>query len=400
MTHREMPLLHIADIRISNVDKKTRMHEQSVRLVNYTDVYYGDRITPDSNLMRASASRDQVRNFGLKSGDVLITKDSELANDIGVPALIEHATHEMVCGYHLAMLRPRQEIVLSRYLYWLLNSACVRSQMEIAATGITRFGLRAEAIKRIKVTVLPHSEQLQIADYLDASTSHIDDAIAAKTQLKKLLIQRRSRLPEVALEIMRASEQMVPLKYLVVESNLRSDSRASRTLLSVSIHNGVVPRNDEYASAAPPEALARYKRCKPGDIVINRMRAFQGGVGQVRRQGVVSPDYTVLHVKDRVSSSYLHFIMRSPWFISEMTQRLRGIGSTDQGHVRTPRINFSELGEIRVPVPSRTRQDDLVSELIEREADIASALDLHGKQIELLTERRQALVTATVSDRI
>ena len=397
MTIRGVPLRHLADIRVSNVDKKSRGHEQPVRLVNYTDVYYGDRITPDLELMRATASTDQVRNFGLRCGDVLITKDSESANDIGVPALVDDVTHEMVCGYHLAILRPRQGIIDSRFLYWSLNSAYIRSQMEITATGITRFGLRTEAIGQAKIDVPPYSAQHRIADYLDTYASRIDALIAAKRRQQELLEQRRSILPEATLAMLRLSEPMVPLKHLVGERNARNVSNSSSVLLSVSIHHGVVPRSETYENRPQPDDLTSYKLCKPGNIVVNRMRAFQGGVGEARHDGVVSPDYTVLRVNDRMISGYLHFVMRSSWFVSEMTQRLRGIGSTDQGQVRTPRINFVDLGEIRVPVPSRRSQQEFVSDLIVKEADITRALNLQDKQIDLLVERRQALVTSAVA---
>lgn len=398
MTRRDIPLRYLVDIRTSNVDKKYREDELAVRLVNYTDVYYGDRITPELELMKATASADQVRNFGLKSGDVLVTKDSESADDIGVPALVEHATHEMICGYHLAILRPRQEALIdSRFLYWSLNSPCVRSQMEAAATGITRFGLRAEAIGSIKIGVPPHAKQRQTANYLDGRSVQMDAFVAAKRRQQQLLERRRSVLPEAALATLRLSEEMVPLKHLVDESNLRNGPTEASVMLSVSIHHGVTPRSDTSEDSVQGDDLARYKLCKPGDIVVNRMRAFQGGVGQVRQRGVVSPDYTVLHVKDQVASGYLHFVMRSSWFVSEMTQRLRGIGSAEQGQVRTPRINFAELAEIRVPVPPRKNQDTLVAELTAKETEIASLLDFQNRQIALLAERRQSLIAGAVA---
>src|SRR5690606_20804429 len=86
------PLKHLAQVSVSNIDKKSVEGELPVRLVNYTDVYYGDRLTPDLELMEATATPAQVRAFRLQPGDVAITKDSETADDIGVPAYIEGAS--------------------------------------------------------------------------------------------------------------------------------------------------------------------------------------------------------------------------------------------------------------------------------------------------------------------
>ena len=148
---------HLADVRISNVDKKEEDGQIPVRLINYSDVYYGDRIVPEQQFMAATASRSQTKRFTLKPGDVVITKDSESADDIGVPAFVERTAPDMVCGYHLAILRPRPRRVDGRFLYWAINSDEVRTQMASTATGVTRFGLRTDAINQVRLKVPPHT---------------------------------------------------------------------------------------------------------------------------------------------------------------------------------------------------------------------------------------------------
>jgi len=102
-------LRNAAEMRVSNVDKHTRDDEVPVRLCNYVDVYKHDRIRNKIPFMRATASPEEVARFLLKRGDVLITKDSEAWDDIGVPALVEEPADDLICGYHLALLRPIQE---------------------------------------------------------------------------------------------------------------------------------------------------------------------------------------------------------------------------------------------------------------------------------------------------
>src|SRR6516164_9613225 len=79
-------LKYVADIQVSNVDKKSVEGEQPVRLCNYVDVYKNDTIAPGMLFMEATALDSQIANFALKKGDVLITKDSEEWDDIAVPA--------------------------------------------------------------------------------------------------------------------------------------------------------------------------------------------------------------------------------------------------------------------------------------------------------------------------
>jgi type I restriction enzyme S subunit len=72
--------------------------------------------------MRVSASQEEIDRFLLSISDVLITKDSEAWNDIGVPSLVEYAAPDLVCGYHLAILRPRQDVICGNFLFRAIQS--------------------------------------------------------------------------------------------------------------------------------------------------------------------------------------------------------------------------------------------------------------------------------------
>ena len=106
----------VAEMRVSNVDKHTIEGELPVRLCNYVDVYKHHRITPTMPFMTATASRDEIERFRLERGDVLITKDSETWDDIGVPSLVAESADDLLSGYHLALLRPTTEILVDRNL--------------------------------------------------------------------------------------------------------------------------------------------------------------------------------------------------------------------------------------------------------------------------------------------
>jgi type I restriction enzyme, S subunit len=71
------PLKEIADVIVSNVDKKTIAGETPVRLCNYTDVYKNNDITSAMSFMEASANPAEINSFAIRRGDVIITKDSE-----------------------------------------------------------------------------------------------------------------------------------------------------------------------------------------------------------------------------------------------------------------------------------------------------------------------------------
>jgi len=186
-------LRNIARMLVSNVDKHVKEDETRVRLCNYIDVYKNERITEHLSFMPASASEEEIARFAIQPGDIIITKDSEDWNDIGVPSLVEYSAPDLVCGYHLAILRPREGI-LGAYLLRALQSPSIASQFNVAANGVTRYGLSHVAIKGVSIPVPPLHEQSAIVRFLDDAIANIDATIAHVQREIYLLREYRTRL--------------------------------------------------------------------------------------------------------------------------------------------------------------------------------------------------------------
>lgn len=183
----------VADVLFSNVDKHTLDGEEPVQLCNYVDVYKNDRITSGIDFMEASAEEREIRKFQIRRGDVLATKDSEEADDIAISSLVAEDLPGVLCGYHLAMIRPRLPSVSGPFLAWLHASKSFRAQYEAKAVGVTRFGLSQYAFRAARIPLPPLPEQQRIVAHLDASCAAIDAAVAAKRrQLETLDALRKS----------------------------------------------------------------------------------------------------------------------------------------------------------------------------------------------------------------
>lgn len=165
----------ITQLTLSNVDKKTKLDEEPVRLCNYMDVYSNSYIRPHLDFMPATATKREIERCSLQPGDVVITKDSEQHDDIGVPALVhDSCADDLVCGYHLALLRPRIDAALSPYLLYALQTSDVRHQFSSYANGVTRFSLRKDDILRVEIPLPPLPEQRAIGCILGALDDKID----------------------------------------------------------------------------------------------------------------------------------------------------------------------------------------------------------------------------------
>lgn len=153
-------------------------------------------------------------------------------------------------------------------------------------------------------------------------------------------------------------------------------------LLSVSEYRGVVPRATSASQQAASEDTSHYKRCEPGQLVLNRLWAFRGGLGVSSLTGLVSPDYAVFDIDPSMDPRFVHYQTRSTWFVAEMTKRLRGIGSPDASNGRAPRINTDDLGRI-----------DMFTPPLDVQRRVAERLDLEIRHIDRLVTMNQAVVT-------
>ena len=203
-----------ANVQLSNVDKKSEEGQAEVFLCNYVDVYYNERIRLGVDFMSATASEGQMRRFSLRKGDVLITKDSESWTDIAVPAVVAQDLPDVLCGYHLAHIRPGSNCD-GAFLSRSFSAIGPRDQFHISANGITRFGLTGDAIRSGEFPLPPLTEQRAIAAFLDRETARIDELVARKERLIELLQEKRTAL--ITRAVTRGLDPSAPMKDSGVE---------------------------------------------------------------------------------------------------------------------------------------------------------------------------------------
>jgi type I restriction enzyme S subunit len=177
---------------LSGIDKKTSEGEVSVRLCNYTTVYYNDNIDTETPLMTATATDYEISQFELRKGDVLCTKDSETPEDIAKCAHVLQDMPGVLCGYHLALLRPREGIE-GPFLCQALNTPGTRLAFSRCANGVTRFGLSGDAFDQVQIPVPAIDEQRVIAAVLTTADDEIKtlaNKAAALERQKKGLMQK------------------------------------------------------------------------------------------------------------------------------------------------------------------------------------------------------------------
>lgn len=184
----------VADLIVSNVDKHSKPNETRVRLCNYVNVYKNDAIHERLNFMQATASNEEIEKFRIRVGDVIITKDSEVWDDIGVPSLVRYQSDDLVCGYHLAILRHRPNLITGEFLKQVISDRFISTQMHVRAKGVTRYGLSHSAIRQVLLPLPPLLEQTPICEQLSLELNTLVIAISRLEREIDLLREYRKTL--------------------------------------------------------------------------------------------------------------------------------------------------------------------------------------------------------------
>jgi type I restriction enzyme S subunit len=179
-------LREVAAIAFSGVDKHIVPGETSVRLCNYLDVYRNRRLTMRTVFAEGSATPAEIRRLELRKGDIIITKDSETPDDIGIPSLVEDDLNGVICGYHLALLRPENGKLAPAFLLHYLQSDSTKRHFLRTANGLTRFGLGSRAVASLPIALPPPDEQAAIARMLDAVDAALEHTRAAVQRARQL----------------------------------------------------------------------------------------------------------------------------------------------------------------------------------------------------------------------
>lgn len=396
----------VVDLRLSSVDKKTVPGERSVRLCNYSDVYHHRAICADMDYMEATATDREVRNCRLEPGDVVITKDSETADDIGVPAIVGDDVRDLVCGYHLAILRPQKADLDGGFLHYALAAESAKRQFRTYANGITRFGLRTEDINRVRIPLPPISEQRKIAAILSAVDDAIDKTLAVVNQaqvVKSGVMQELfSRgLPGRHTRFKRAdSVGRIPSGWTIVPL---VDACAARGQYGANVaKRDFEPGGIRYVRITDIDEDGTLKDVSVGiDTADAYGYLLRTGDILFARSGTVGKSY--LHVDTDTRHAFAGYLVRFrtkpgtllPAFLKEYantTMYWRWVADR-QRVTAQPNINAKEYGQLPVPLPTLYEQRRIVGIA----AAFTRAVQTAKAEIRRRRELKQALLSALLT---
>lgn len=282
-----------------------------------------------------------------------------------------------------------------RYLLHALRG--MAPDLKRVAMGSTHKTIYMPDIEQLRVPLPPLDEQRRIADFLDAETARIDELAQLYGRLSNLASERSQRILDEAIE---QYADLMPLRYII-------RFREGPGIMAADFHDSGIPliriaglkRGEVSLNGCnfldPAKVSQQWSqfRLRLGDRLISGS-ATMGGVSVVRDAALVGAiPYTGLIIlrpaRSDAAMEYVEAFLRSSLFSKQIDLLKTGAAMQHFGP--------THLSQVRAPLPSPDEQR-LVVETTQEASDYATSFsDLANRQIALLAERRQTLITAAVT---
>ena len=182
-----------------------------------------------------------------------------------------------------------------------------------------------------------------------------------------------------------ATWQRVPFGRVAERS--KESGRPDLPPLSVFLGAGVVPRESrEDNHNQLGEDLGKYLVVRPGDLVFNKLRTWQGGLGASRHEGIVSPAYFVCRPRVDYDSRFLQYLLLSDVYLQELTRVSKWQPPSQFD------IGWEQLSAVPIVAPPRPAQRAIADYLDAETALIDALIAKKQRMIELIENRRLAAI--------
>lgn len=301
----------------------------------------------------------------------------------------------------------------ARFLYYYYFHMYQAEVFNKIGSGV-RSTLGQSDLLDLPIPVLDCEVQDNIVRFLDEKTAKIDAAIALEDRQIALLKERKQIVIQNAVtkglipnapmkdsgvdwigEIP-AHWATVPLKRLFFEKTERTET-GEEVLLSLRMHEGLVPHDDVSDKPISAAELKGYKKVRCGQMVMNRMRASIGLFGLASSSGLVSPDYAIFDVADVVHAPFFLRLFKTPLLGQRFRDASRGLGTGSAGFMR---LYTDEFGAISVAIPPLPEQQEIVTTVDREAGKIEEAIRLKEQQIANFREYKATLINSAVTGKI
>ena len=416
---------NLGTLTASGIDKKLKEDEPFVHIINFTDIHKAKdgKLTNDTTYMKVSTPVDKKIAHQVQRGDLIFTPSSETIEDIGISALVEDELIDTAFSYHVLRFHFTTPVD-HNYRKYITNNTLSLAQFSMKARGTTRQTLGRDDFKTINLALPPLQEQQTIANYLDIATRKIDTLIEKQTRLIELLKEKRQAVISTA--VTRGLDSTVAMKDSGVEwlgeipkhwevKKLRYIIQGIESGTSVNASSqpatasdyGVLKtscvytenfRYEENKTVVESEKDRVSCPLKVNTLIVSRMNTPD----LVGAAGLVEEAPSNIFLPDRLWQ--VSFTNTNPKFIHYLT-----LTNTYRGYIHTvcagtsssmQNLSQDDFKDFSTALPAIEEQKDIAGYIDDKTSRIDNLITKATKAIDLLKEKRTALISSAVTGKI
>lgn len=299
-------------------------------------------------------------------------------NQIGRTGLL---TKEAACNQALTGVSPNdgfdsrylQEVLNLRTFYWKKFAASSRKDPNITRNDVMQFPV-------------PHSnktEEIKIVEILstwDKAIELKEELIEEKKEFKKGLMQNlltgEIRFPEF-------TGDWEEKKLGDIFSERKEINQNGSELLFITSSRGVIKRSEIEGKDNSSKDKSKYKKICRGDIGYNTMRMWQGVSAVSEYEGIVSPAYTVVKLKEDGDIYYFGYLFKLRKIIDFFWRYSQGLVND------TLNLKYENFKIIKITVPTYKVEQEKISATLK---SIDTEISLIKAEKELLEKQKRGLM--------
>lgn len=410
---RTVPLKSVSSHN-DDVLHENKAPDSEILYVDITSVNYIDGISSKETFLFGE-SPSRARRC-VKNGDVII---STVRTYLRAIACIRDPEDNLIVSTGFAVIRPGKEL-MPNFLGYFIKSNYFVEKVIARSSGVSYPAINASDLVEIPVLVPSMHEQMLIAEFLDRETAKIDEMVAEQRRLIELLKEKRLAIishaitkglnPNVPMKpsgiewIGEVPDHwaIVPLKYVIY---LRSGGTPRKENLAY--WDGNVPwassKDLKVESLYDTEDHITDKAIKDGEaslipegsiiIVVRGMILIHTfPVVKAMVPMAINQDLKAITTTEMLNADYLAWYLRG-----NSTEIIR---RTDEAAHGTKVLRIDALTSMSIPIPPLEEQMNIVVGVIDHLAQLDRLTDEARSTIDLLQERRTALISAAVTGKI
>lgn len=377
--------------------------DEGIKFLRSQNIHF-EGLNLDSVVYIPDSINEQMKNTQVQPFDVLL---NITGGSIGRCFYVDDTLGKANVNQHVCIIRPLS--VNYRFLKYFLQSNSGQSQVWFYQKG-DREGLSAESIKTFRLPLPPLPEQEAIVTYLDSKVAKIDEYISIAE--KKIAALEELKQTIIAEAVTRGIHKDVPMKdsgvkwigmipehWKIRKMKFVFKERSEKgypnePVLSATQSNGVIPQSMyENRVVVVNKGFENLKLVCKGDFVIS-LRSFQGGIEYAYYRGIISAAYTILTKSaEFLNEGYVKNLFKSHPFVQLLKTCVTGIREGQN-------INYSLLRDKYIPVPPLAEQQEIVTYIEAKVANINQLCQAERSQIEKLKEYKQRLISDVVTGKV